>query len=301
MSQDHITPELAAALVAAQGDLKPVEKDGYNQHSKYKFASLEGIVSAIKPVLHKHGLALAFSSDRSSALPPIPTRNGGQQLGFQVEATIRIIHSSGGFITGSGVGVGYDVGDKGIYQASTGARKYAILGMLNLGTTDDPERENPPEQQPMHNHMAPPQQQYQQRPPQQQPKRFTPAEIDQGVREYQQASPPQQPQAPVNPLVAQIEESKLGEFAEALSQGIAAKFAEQGATQARVLTKLASQAHGNNVSADSVGWFYQWMSTDDNRHTQAITLLRKVVNAMMRECDQQGIPYTSPGDDIPFI
>lgn len=285
MSQDHITPELAAALVAAQGDLKPVEKDGYNQHSKYKFASLEGIVSAIKPVLHKHGLALAFSSDRSTALPPLPTRNGGQQLGFQVEATIRIIHASGGFITGSGVGVGYDVGDKGIYQASTGARKYAILGMLNLGTTDDPERDGTPE--PMHNHMVPPQQQYQQRPPQQQ---------------QQQAPPPQQqPQAPPsNPKVDSLEESQLGEFAETLSQAIAAKFSHEGATPARVLTKLASQAHGSDVAADSVGWFYQWMSTDQSRHSQAINLLRKVISAMVATCDQHQIGYIYPQDDIPF-
>lgn len=53
-----MTENLAAALVAFQAEAPKIVKDATNPHFKSKFASLESILTAVRPVLSKHGLAL---------------------------------------------------------------------------------------------------------------------------------------------------------------------------------------------------------------------------------------------------
>lgn len=52
------TPNLAAALVAAQKDMPKVEADSVNPHFKSKFVSLDHLIAKTRPVLNKHGLAI---------------------------------------------------------------------------------------------------------------------------------------------------------------------------------------------------------------------------------------------------
>lgn len=51
--------ELAKALAAAQAEFPDIPKDKVNPHFKSKYASLDGIIRAIRGPLSKHGLSLS--------------------------------------------------------------------------------------------------------------------------------------------------------------------------------------------------------------------------------------------------
>jgi hypothetical protein len=74
--------KLNAALVAAIAELRNVQKDKTNPHFKSKFASLDAIIDATRPVLAKNGLAIVqlpeYDSDSHTA-----------------GVVTRVIHSSG--------------------------------------------------------------------------------------------------------------------------------------------------------------------------------------------------------------
>lgn len=74
--------KLNAALVAAIAELRNVQKDKLNPHFKSKFASLDAILDATRPVLAKHGLAII----------QMPEYDSDSQTAGVVT---RVIHSSG--------------------------------------------------------------------------------------------------------------------------------------------------------------------------------------------------------------
>lgn len=51
--------ELAAALHAFQSEVEAVKRDGMNPFFKSKYATLENVVDATRPLLAKHGLAVS--------------------------------------------------------------------------------------------------------------------------------------------------------------------------------------------------------------------------------------------------
>ena len=130
---------LAAALVAAQAEFPLVGKSGENKYDRYRYATMEDFVDAIRAPLRKHGLGLVFSVAGTEALEPRQTKGGGTEYGARVIMDMTIVHSSGETMACHGVGDGYDRGDKAVYKAMTGARKYLVASALNLATSDDPE------------------------------------------------------------------------------------------------------------------------------------------------------------------
>ncbi|CAB4172821.1 Essential recombination function protein [uncultured Caudovirales phage] len=53
------TPNLSAALVKAQSLIKAVNKDAYNKHHQYKYASAEAMLTAAREALNDAGLAVS--------------------------------------------------------------------------------------------------------------------------------------------------------------------------------------------------------------------------------------------------
>lgn len=53
------TPNLSAALVRAQSLVRPVGKDAYNAHHKYKYASAETMLAGAREALNAAGLAVS--------------------------------------------------------------------------------------------------------------------------------------------------------------------------------------------------------------------------------------------------
>lgn len=55
----------AAAMTAAQGEMRPVVRGRKNEQQNSKYAALEDIHDVIKPIWLKHGFTLSYGSDQS--------------------------------------------------------------------------------------------------------------------------------------------------------------------------------------------------------------------------------------------
>lgn len=139
MQKSETIAKLAPALVKAQSEIRAAQKSGDNKFDRYKYSKLEDFFDAAKPALAKHGLAIVIGNPIVAALTDRPTKSGGSEHACQVMVEVTLIHESGEWIEAVGYGEGQDRADKSIYKAITGAKKYAIAGLLAIPTTDDPE------------------------------------------------------------------------------------------------------------------------------------------------------------------
>jgi hypothetical protein len=114
--------EYSAALVAAIGELQNVAKTASNPYFKSKYAPLDAIVDATRPVLAKHGLAI-------QQMPIFVDGTAG------VETTI--IHKSGFFTSSTLLLPIKDQSPQGVGGAITYARRYALAAVVGLATEDD--------------------------------------------------------------------------------------------------------------------------------------------------------------------
>jgi len=144
MKSSESIGKLAAALSKAQGEFGAVAKSGQNTYDRYTYADLNDVISTARAGLSAHGLAIATTVEDIANLEPRRTQKGGVSYVVQVKLTVRLMHTSGEWIEGAAYGEGQDRGDKAVYKAITGARKYAVSAMLGLATSDDPEADNRP-------------------------------------------------------------------------------------------------------------------------------------------------------------
>lgn len=110
--------ELAAALVAFQADMESVAKDAENPFFKSKYASLEAIITAAKPHLKKHGLAV-IQFPVARGLKTIILHKSGQSLAETADLVIK------------------DETPQGQGSAITYMRRYAYSGALGITSEDD--------------------------------------------------------------------------------------------------------------------------------------------------------------------
>lgn len=129
MTSSETTATLCAALVAAQGALKPIAKDGKNPAFRSRYATLDGIMETVRPALAAHGLAVV-----QGVIHP-ETGEGGRLVGIMVET--RLIHTSGEWLA-SVVPVPVAKGDAhGLGSALSYGRRYGISALLALSTDED--------------------------------------------------------------------------------------------------------------------------------------------------------------------
>lgn len=132
--------EVVKAIAAARQDMGKVFKDGYNETQRYKFASFESFMDAADEALVKHGLIVITSADSFLPCERAPTKTGTNQYGCYITLSLRVIHvESCQWYEIVSYGDGQDFGDKAIYKANTGSRKYGYAMLFGLATTDDPE------------------------------------------------------------------------------------------------------------------------------------------------------------------
>lgn len=129
MTQSDSIAKVAPALVAAQGAIKPIPKDGKNPAFRSRYATLDAIMEAVRPALTAHGLALV-----QGAMYP-ETNSDGKLVGITVES--RIVHTSGEWVA-SVVPVPVVKADAhGLGSALSYGRRYGISALLALTTDDD--------------------------------------------------------------------------------------------------------------------------------------------------------------------
>lgn len=128
--------QLAAALSAAQGELRNPPKDSVNPHFKSRFADLATVRDTVKPVLTKYKLSVVQM--------PCEVDGVGPSL------CTMLLHESGQFVRAT-VGLYPAKKDpQGIGSAITYARRYGLQAVLGVVADDDDDGEaatRPPQQQ----------------------------------------------------------------------------------------------------------------------------------------------------------
>jgi hypothetical protein len=132
--------ELAAALAAAQGEFPPIPKDcvAKIQTKKggsysFRYADLDTVLSTVRPVLSKHGLALVVD------IETVKNEAGERAM----RATIRLIHASGQWMQTTGLAIAIDADAyanqpaQSSGSAATYATRYAVEALLSIRATDD--------------------------------------------------------------------------------------------------------------------------------------------------------------------
>lgn len=122
------------ALARIQSQVGPVLKTKKNEHFKYKYADLESLMAPINELVAENGCCTLESVEDDSQVE-------GRENLSRVRLELGLIHAASGqrvFVRATGYGD--DRSDKGIFKATTGARKYAYALMFRLVTTDDPEK-----------------------------------------------------------------------------------------------------------------------------------------------------------------
>jgi len=112
----------ASALVAAVGELSNVAKTAANPYFKSKYAPLDAIIDATRPILAKHGLAVIQQ-------PLFMEGTAG------VDTTI--VHKSGYSTTSTLLLPLKDQSPQGVGSAITYARRYALAAVLGIASEDD--------------------------------------------------------------------------------------------------------------------------------------------------------------------
>lgn len=115
---------LAAALVKAQQEMPPVDKDSRNPHFGNSFASLDNIVAKTRPVLNKHGLAIVqFPTVSELGQPCLRTILVHSESGEQLQADMPLLVGK------------QDM--QGLGSAITYARRYAWAAALGIASDED--------------------------------------------------------------------------------------------------------------------------------------------------------------------
>lgn len=143
MTRSESIAKIAPALVAAQAAFPSIVKDGKNPAFRSKYATLDGIMAAVRPALAANGLAVVQGAIH-------PETDGPKLVGLSVESVL--VHTSGEWMA-TMVPVPVTKSDAhGLGSALSYGRRYGISALLALTTDedDDGNAATRPPQQPRH-------------------------------------------------------------------------------------------------------------------------------------------------------
>ena len=131
--------ELAKKIVAVMAECRNVEKKGFNDKQKYKYASAAAVVSMVNEALTKNNIATLAETELLRK--DIVTSSEGKTSNYaSVKITITLIDSDSGETAKiSAVGDGWDSLDKAVAKAQTQALKYAYMSSFGIAQGDDPD------------------------------------------------------------------------------------------------------------------------------------------------------------------
>ena len=138
---------LLIKLQLVQSELSTfVEKEGTNNFSKYNYVMLGTILSKIKPVLDKYKLVITSSVTEGECKLEFQSEKVFYSICSCVVETTVTDSESGEKLSNLSSGFSTDKnGDKALFKAITGARKYGVSCLFNLqwDSTDEPENDTP--------------------------------------------------------------------------------------------------------------------------------------------------------------
>jgi hypothetical protein len=125
------------ALGVVVASITSIPKSGDNKFQKYKYSTLTDYMKVIKPLLLANELYLLTYISKVA----LATESDKKRL-IRVTLRLRLIHSSGEWFEIPACGEGEDAGDKALYKAITGGRKYGMSGMFCTDSDDSDEPEH---------------------------------------------------------------------------------------------------------------------------------------------------------------
>lgn len=150
-----MTPNLAAALVAAMKDAEAVGKDARNSFHNYKYASAEAIISEAREALGKNGLTLMPTSLREDT---VESRASGEPRRIVIKYLL--VHSSGESLeVVSSAPVCPEKGrpeDKAEFGARTECLAYTLRDLLLLPRVNEEDLPSARDDRPAPEKKAPP-------------------------------------------------------------------------------------------------------------------------------------------------
>lgn len=123
MTHSEQIGELAAALSAAQGEVRGATKDSENPHFRQKYADLASVWDACRDAMAKHGLAVAQFPESGD--------------GATVTVVTTLTHKSGQWMSGSLTMKPAKADPQGIGSCITYARRYALAAAVGVAPEDD--------------------------------------------------------------------------------------------------------------------------------------------------------------------
>jgi hypothetical protein len=129
--------KLAGAIAAVMAEIKPVEKEGWNDFQKYNYARMQDLSRELTPLMGKHGIVI-FQTEEGREM-----FDDGKAVAVRYRFTI--VHSSGeiwperplqtGLSSCRNSKGGFD--DKTLNKCHTSARKYFLLSLFQIPTADE--------------------------------------------------------------------------------------------------------------------------------------------------------------------
>lgn len=132
-------------VAAVSKEIGTIQKNGTNSFHGYDYATESDFVNGVKPLFDKYGLIMFLVTQE--ILGVVPMMKGKDEYTGKFITTIRSTYrivatdDANDYITVQTGGQGVDSGDKGVYKAITGAKKYAIANAFLIATGDDPEKD----------------------------------------------------------------------------------------------------------------------------------------------------------------
>ncbi len=143
MSKQAVKKTLAQKILAIQSEITHVAKNGEVNmgRNSYEYAKEVDFVTTLKPLLEKHGVIVI----PEIAAPPTILEAGkdGKSKLTTILMKFKLVNvdDANDYHQALVGGQGVDAGDKGIYKAITGAKKYFIANTFMIPTGDDPEKQ----------------------------------------------------------------------------------------------------------------------------------------------------------------
>jgi hypothetical protein len=139
---------LIEKLVEIASEIRNIEKGGRNESQKYSFVQEADVVRRVWPEFLKRGI-LFYPIERTiHSIVEYKTAKGADSFLTTVTSVWRALDDEGRTLDVASLGQGTDTGgDKGVYKALTGDKKYAVLQLLGIATGEDPEVERSDERE----------------------------------------------------------------------------------------------------------------------------------------------------------
>ena len=137
---------LKQKLFAVQQAVQKVEKGGTNTYSKYEYARLGDVLEALRPLLKQEALVIYQSHSVEQSMFQEYEDGTKYSVASVVCYTVVVDTESNEELKIQTPGFAIDKnGDKAVYKAITGSRKYGLTSMFGLDwDTAEPEADDEP-------------------------------------------------------------------------------------------------------------------------------------------------------------